>query len=115
MGKKSLNYTKCAVICHGKSEFQIAKFIKSNLHLKMAIFATDYDVELNKNQLMNFKLFVIMDTDDCTNLQKENFMNKKMFNKHPLSNYIFPIVNIPNLENVLIQSHIAVKKRDKGE
>lgn len=147
MGSKKLNYTRCAVICHGKSEFQIAKFIKSNLHLKMEIFAKnkgessiqitslmdfidkkiftnikkfaeDYSIEKNKNQLIGFKIFIIMDTDDCTELQKENFLNKQMFNNHPLNNYICPIANIPDLENVLMNSGIMfkkIKKKDKGD
>lgn len=147
MGSKKLNYTRCAVICHGKSEFQIAKFIKSNLHLKMEIFAKnkgessiqitslmdfidkkiftnikkfaeDYSIERNKNQLIGFKIFIIMDTDDCTELQKENFlmnsgiMFKKIKKKDKGDYYIetFPI----NSEPLSFNSYNEVKTlRDK--
>ena len=97
MSFDSLKYTKCAVIVHGKSEFQLVRFIYTNLHLPVKIiskdkgkasiqitalkellnnkcfknlstFAKEYSVEYNKKEkkLKNFKLFIIMDTDDCS-------------------------------------------------
>ena len=91
----TLKYTKCAVIVHGKSEFQLIRFIYTNLHLPVKIiskdkgkgsiqinglkdflnkkqfrtlsgFANEYSVEYVKKdkKLKNFKLFIIMDTDD---------------------------------------------------
>lgn len=136
---RKLNYTKCGVICHGLSEIQIVKYIKSNLHLKLEILSKDnghssiqitsllkylnnksflnlkefsekYDIEYKKKILVDFKLFIIMDTDDCMEEQKKAFLNKEMFKSHPLYNYIVPISNIPNLESVLVKSKIMVKK-----
>ena len=144
---RQLNYTKCAVICHGLSELQIARYIRSNLHLKLETFSRDsghssiqitslmaflndrrfckikefsenYDVEYSKKKLINFKLFIIMDTDDCTDEQKKLFMNKEMFKEHPLFEYIIPIANIPELESVLVKAGIMVRKiknEEKGE
>lgn len=37
----ALNYTKCAVIVHGKSEFVLVKYIYTNLHLPVKIIAKD--------------------------------------------------------------------------
>lgn len=141
---RQLQYTKCAVICHGLSECQIAKYIKSNLHLKMELFSKDNghssiqitglmdylnnkrftnlkafsescSIEYNKRKLIDFKLFIIMDCDDCSQSQKNSFINKEMFNGHPLFDYIYPIVNTPNLENVLVKAGILVKKIKKDE
>ena len=95
MPHNALNYTKCAVIVHGKSEFVLVKYIYTNLHLPVKIiakdkgrgsiqinglseylrkkqfrtlkeFANEYSVEYDRKTkgLKNFKLFIIMDTDD---------------------------------------------------
>jgi len=94
----SLNYTRCAVIVHGKSEYILVRYIYTNLHLPVKIIAKDkgkssiqinglksmlskkpfkslkemaneYGIEYDKKSklLKNFKLFIIMDTDDCDN------------------------------------------------
>ena len=147
MPNRDVNYTKCAVICHGFSELQIAKYIKSHLRLPIKIwskdngrhsvqivslnnflkdrvfnnirlFANDCGVELVKKELVDFKLFIIMDTDDCSELQKNDFISKKMFENHPLYKYIVPIFNTPNLEDVLVKSGIMPKKisdKEKGQ
>ncbi len=144
---RSPNYTKCAVICHGLSELQIVRYIKSNLHLKLEHFAKDnghssiqitslmsflngkpfknlikfsdsYGIEYYKKKLLNFKLFIIMDTDDCTEEQKEKFENKEMFQGHLLYDYIVPIINVPELESVMIKAGIMIKRikdKDKGD
>ena len=147
--KRTLNYTRCAVVCHGFSEYQIARYIKSNLHLKLEIFAREkgatsiqitsvigflskkiyqnlskfseeYDVKYDKKnkKLVNFRLFVIMDTDDCTEKQKDDFMSKELFKGHPLYEYIYPISNVRNLEEVLQKAGISAEKvrdSEKGE
>ena len=41
MPHNALNYTKCAVIVHGKSEFVLVKYIYTNLHLPVKIIAKD--------------------------------------------------------------------------
>lgn len=51
-----------------------------------------------------------MDTDDCNETQKQNYMNKKMFKNHWAYNYIIPIYNIPELETVLESAKIPFKK-----
>lgn len=141
---RKLNYTQCGVICHGLSELSIVNYIKSHLHLKLEVFSKDkghcsvqitslmsfldgrnfqsvskfykeYDVEHHKNKLINFKLFIIMDTDDCTEKQKQAFESKEMFKNHPLFDYIVPIFNVPNLESVLIKAGIMTKKIKDNE
>lgn len=145
------NYVNGVVICHGKSEWLMARYISSNLHLrvkpyakdkgkhsiqitalknllssnpfnKQSAFIAEYPVEVEgkgKNKkLVNFKLFIIMDTDDCTEQQKKDYLSKKMFEGHWLREYIVPIFNTPKLEDVLNEVGMMPKRiRDdeKGE
>lgn len=71
------------------------------------------DIELaedGKKISQNFKLFIIMDTDDCNDEQRKNFINKEMFQKHWAYNYIIPIYNTPELETVLEKAKVPFKK-----
>lgn len=61
-----------------------------------------------------------MDTDDCKEEEKNNFINKNMFQNYWAHKYIVPIYNIRNLEDVLIKSKVIDKntiknKRDKKD
>lgn len=71
------------------------------------------DIELSKNRKAiadYFKIFIIMDTDDCTETQKREFINKEMFKGHWAYDYIVPIYNIPELESVLDEADVPFKK-----
>lgn len=135
---KKLNHLKAIVICHGESEYHIARHIKSNLRIKLEIDAKDkgkHSIQIKsilnhlasnpyksekefirkyKNDLINgkinnnFKIFIIMDTDDeeLTERDIENFKNKSMFKDHWAYDYIVPIFNIRNLEDVLLKAKI---------
>lgn len=106
-GEKSIQITSVMNILNGKKYNTLNNFIRE--------FS---DVEICKNKTKKqlspeFKIFIIMDTDDCTEQQKNNFLNKEMFKKHWAYPYIVPIYNIPNLEIVLEKSGIKFEK--KGE
>lgn len=60
-----------------------------------------------------FRVFIIMDTDDCTDKQKNDYINKEMFRNHWLYPYIVPIFNSPNLENILEKAKIKFEKKGK--
>ena len=51
-----------------------------------------------------------MDTDDCNENQKNSFKNKSMFKGHWLYDYIAPIYNDSNLEEVLEDAGIKFEK-----
>ena len=51
-----------------------------------------------------------MDTDDCSEEQKENYISKRMFRNHWAYDYIVPIFNTPDLESVLVKAGIKFKK-----
>ena len=138
-----INYLKGIVICHGKSEVNMVRYITTNLHLSVKQFSKDngkysiqitslmsvmdsspfntlssftkeYPIEVirrsSQKVLKNFKLFIIMDTDDCTPEQKEAFISKTMFQKHWLYDYIVPIYSINSLEDVLVDAQIMTKR-----
>lgn len=148
MSPVTLNYTKCAVIVHGKSEYTLVKYIYTNLHLSVKIiakdkgkssiqinglleflqkkpfqslkqFADEYTIEYDKKKkaLKNFKLFIIMDTDDCEEDTKQRYISGEMFQGHPLHKYIIPIYNSENLEDVMLKAGIMTERitdSDKG-
>ena len=132
-------YKKAAVIVHGKSERFLASYIYTNLHLPVRIidsnkgkssiqinglqkilssnpynslktFAEAYSVEYDKKILKSFKLFIIMDTDDCSDQAREDYISGKMFESSCLKEYIVPIYNSPNLEEVMMKAGIMTKK-----
>lgn len=149
--KIQINYTKALVICHGKSELELVRYIRSNLHLTIKpfsknggrnsiqinglkdylrkkpfdtikSFADEFDIEVKgrgqNKKLLNFKLFMIMDTDDCEQCQKEKFINKEMFKSSWLYEYIQPIYCCENFEDVLYDSGLInnrPQKKDKAK
>ena len=143
MMKRQAKKTKVMAIVHGKSELLICSSIKSNLKIKHEIIARDKgkssiqvngildilndrrfesfnafikffpDIEYRKKELLNFKLFIILDIDDCCDDIKRRYINKEIFAKHWLYKYIVSIYNDPNLEMTMKQIDIPViRKKD---
>lgn len=140
-----LNYTKCVVFVHGKSEQEFVKFIYTNLHLSVKIiskdngkhsiqinglikfinkhfksleeFADKYAIEYDEKakELLNFKIFTIMDTDDCNEEIKDKYISGELFKRHALSKYIVPIYNIKNMEDVMMRAGIMIEKIKNSE
>ena len=99
----------------GKSSIQInglQKILDSKPFNSLKTFAEAYSIEYDskKKTLKNFKLFIIMDTDDCSNQAKEDYISGKMFESSCLKEYIVPIYNSPNLEEVMIKAGIMTRK-----
>lgn len=145
-----LNYCKGVVICHGKSELCLVKYITTNLHLNiktyahekgkssiqitklpdilksgpfrsLSAFASEYSVATSgkgaQKKLEDFKLFILMDTDDCTAAQKEQYIRAKLFEGHWLQPYIVPIYSLDSLEDVMVDAGIMtrrIKTDEKG-
>lgn len=140
------SYQRIMTIVHGKSEYAICNNIKSNLRLPQEIIANNKGrssiqitgllntlqdrrfqtfnsfksnfprVQIQKRALVDFRLFIIMDTDDCTAEQKEAFINGSMFKDHWLCPYIVPIYNSPNLEQTMKEAHVEIiRKKDYFE
>ena len=104
---------------NGKSSIQISGLLKrlNGKDIKdFNSFCKTYedDIEIINNKLSpDFKIFIIMDTDDCSDEQRNNYKNKTMFKKHWAYDYICPIYNDSNLEEVLIKAGIEYRKHSK--
>lgn len=105
----------------GKSSIQINSL---NKHLSNKIFSSKknllkkYNIDLNNKILHNkFKIFIIMDTDDkeLTIQDITEFKNKNMFKWHWAYDYIVPIFNTHNLEDVLTKAKIIDDKHKKKD
>lgn len=81
------------------------KFLAQREFSSLKTFADTYDIEYNrsKKRLENFKLFIVMDTDDCTPETRESYIRGEMFRKSILADYICPIYNSPSLEDVMLE------------
>lgn len=108
---------------NGKNNIQISglrELLNKKQFRSLKAFSDEYVVEYdNRNKkLKNFKLFIIMDTDDCDEATMEKYKSGDMFNGHILNDYIIPVYNIKNLEDVMIEAGIMVKRipdKDKGK
>ncbi|MCD6401999.1 MAG: hypothetical protein J7L73_08750, partial [Anaerolineales bacterium] len=119
--KYPVKHTRVMIIIHGRSEYFICEAIKSNLRIKheiegknkgknsiqitsiraylnngkfksFASFKRHFqDVESYKKKLCKFKLFIIMDVDDCSTTENEMFKSGEMFKGHWMREYIVPI------------------------
>lgn len=137
----NFSYQRIMVIVHGKSELAICSNIKSNLRLSQEIISNNKGnssiqitglmnilndrrfksfnsfkanfpkIQTCKKQLVDFNLFIIMDTDDCTSEQKQAFIDGSMFKDHWLAPYIVPIYNSPNLEQTMKEANIKIVKK----
>ncbi|MGD9910744.1 MAG: hypothetical protein AB7U79_09150 [Candidatus Izemoplasmatales bacterium] len=71
-------------------------------------------LEISKTKIINFFCFIIMDTDDVhSDAILDSFKNKKMFENHWLYDYIIPIYNFPNLDEVCNNHGYAVNQKEK--
>lgn len=129
------NKISCMIICHGKSEFLLANHFRTTLRIPIIIEADKKgkkSIQINslKNFLKRrnfknktsfenhyslkidnkFRVFIIMDTDDCNKQEAVNYINKVMFKNHWLYNYIIPIFNDPNIEKVCDESKLNKMK-----
>lgn len=102
---------------NGTSSIQITsllKFLKRAEYKSLNDFLHEFGDKLPlgiKNLPKDFKIFTIMDTDDCTEKQKNSYIDKTMFRKHWAYDYINPIYNINSLEDVMLKAGIQVKTK----
>lgn len=99
----------------GKKSIQInglLDFMQKGAFKSLKAFSEEYAIEYDKKNksLKNFKLFIIMDTDDCDENTKDKYISGKLFQGHLLENYIVPIYNITDLEDVMIKAQIMVHR-----
>ncbi len=94
---------------NGKKSIQISSLmgtLNDHNHKSLHNFYNTYNsVKLSgrgkKQQIENFKIFIIMDVDDCTEQERDRYINKSMFKGHWALDYIEPLFNKLNLEDVM--------------
>ena len=99
----------------GRGSIQInglPEYLMKKQFRTLKAFADEFSVEYDRKtkRLINFKLFIIMDTDDCDEITRLKYISKELFDGHPLKDYIVPLYNDTNLEDVMIKSGIMVKR-----
>lgn len=77
----------------------------------------NYEIEHSKNQLINFKLFIIMDVDEkeLSNSDIERYKNKEAFKSFDYYEHIIPIFNEKNLDEVLKKLGFEIDPKNKTE
>lgn len=102
---------------NGESSIQITSVkqtLNNTIFKSYNSFIKEYeDVKLSSNNKSldeDFKIFIILDTDDCTEKQKSAFINKEMFKSHWAYDHIVPIYDSPNLEEVLKKANVPFTK-----
>ncbi len=138
----SPNYTSAIVVVHGESEHIIARHIQSSLRLNLHIHKGTTSIQINgllkelntyfkdisqlqknpnlflditKDTINNFKIFTIMDTDDCSEGTKEKYIHGSLFSKYALKDYVVSIYSTPDLEHALYDSKLIPKIYNDSE
>lgn len=78
-------------------------------------FLTEYPkIETDgKGNPINFRVFIIVDVDGNNKENVDRYLNKSMFKNHWLYNYVEPILNDNNLEEVLNSIGYTAAKNNK--
>ncbi|KRM36285.1 hypothetical protein FC83_GL003038 [Agrilactobacillus composti DSM 18527 = JCM 14202] len=144
-------HTCAVVIVHGQSEYAFVQSIKSKLRLKIEIFARnkgkssiqinklpdvfqnnifrsksallkEYEtIQHRKRELLDFRIFTIMDVDDVENRDvRRNYIDGFISNigDYQLKPYIMPIYFIENFEDALRDINfpfVPKNNRDKSK
>jgi hypothetical protein len=136
--KKSYSpiYTPAIVVVHGKSEKIISEHIKSNLRLNLHVHSRATSIQINglvhelttnfpsvnslkrnpqlvlnveKGVIQNFKIFTLMDTDDCSETTKNEYISGSLFREYALKDYVVPVFTDPDLEHVFYSCGLIPK------
>ena len=99
----------------GNSSIQITglnKILKKRDFNNLKSFAEQYNIEYSRKtkELLNFKLFTIMDTDDCSATELSQYKTGRLFEDCTLREYIVPLYNTKNLEDVMMAAGIMTQK-----
>ncbi|MGL5084438.1 MAG: hypothetical protein ACRC68_01730 [Clostridium sp.] len=104
-GEKSIQITSVMNILRNTIYKSFKSFEKNFIDVEVR------KIKSKKTLVDYFKIFIVMDTDDCTKEQKEAFISKSMFRDHWAYEYIVPIYNDKNLEDVLEKCDIKYEKK----
>jgi hypothetical protein len=137
-------YCPCVIVCHGLSESIVFGNIKRLLRIPMEVyfdhnnglniesipkflavrfmkspgsFQTEFihaPIKCRNNRFEDFRLYFVMDVDQATTKQVNDFYNKALFKNHWCSAYVHPILSRPNLDVVMERAGYPIDRADKG-
>lgn len=105
-GKKSIEISSINSILNGRDFKTKDQFLKKYSNIKEAKVG-------KKKILVDFKLFIVLDVDYTSIEDVKRYKDKSMFKDHFLYDYIYPILNDNNLEEVLNDIGYTYAKNDK--
>lgn len=74
------------------------------------------NIESKKGMPVNFKVFPIMDTDDCADDEiREDYIDGTLFDGHWMKPYLKSIYNSPSLEDVMLGCELIERKPSDKE
>lgn len=91
--------------------------LNNTVYKSMKSFIKKYDKvnvkgKGNSMEIMDFKIFIIMDKDNCNDEIFKSYVDKSMFKNHWAYKYIVPIYNIKNLEDIISKCNINYEYTD---
>lgn len=69
----------------------------------------------NKLLSKDTKIFTIMDMDDCDEKKQKSYINGSLFNDNIFAEYITPIFNAPNLDDIMRELGYCINEHNKVE
>ncbi|HPJ01449.1 MAG TPA: hypothetical protein PKU80_01240 [Candidatus Limiplasma sp.] len=143
--KGALKHTRAIIICHGKSEMQICRYIRANLRLPIEVDSdNDSSIQIEslerffkrrhyrtaqdlyekysgiacpkKGKLdTDFKIFTWMDIDECQQPMCDEYKNGIMFKERWFYPHLHPIYCDPKLEVILTKAGMPFKSRSDDD
>lgn len=103
-GNQSIQITSLNDFLNNRDLSTLTEF-KKKLHLNV-----------KNREILNFKVFIIMDFDEkeYTEEIKNNYLNKSMFKNHFLYDYIVPIYNYKNFDEIMIDAGYDIDTSKKA-
>lgn len=138
-------YCPCVIVCHGLSEFVVFSEIKRLLRIPMEVyfdhnnglniesipkfltvrfmknpgsFRKEFShapIKCSKNGFEDFRLYFVMDVDQATAKQANDFYSKALFKNHWCSAYVYPVLSRPNLDVVMSKAGYSIDLAHKGD
>ena len=102
---------------NGRKGYQIESLgnILENVHFKSKKnFLNEYsNIEIRNKNIVNFKIFTIMDCDDCDESVITKYKVGELFRKYWFSDLIVPIYNVRNLEDIMQKAGFIEEAKEK--
>lgn len=93
----------------------VMQILNSSIFKTKKAFLKEYPkIEVDKKvNPVRFKVFIVVDVDFNQQADVDRYMDKTMFRNHWLCDYIVPVLNDNNLEEVLNDLGFTAAKKDK--